>query len=254
MPDLMSPRMLAGLDRYAASNEDSLLVADPHSGPRRAERAKQTQSTSQGLGPKGIGMLRVSPWLVLVCAGCVAGCRAEGAQTGRIEPTYDRTTGRLELLKYDADGDGAIDTWSYMNGTEVVRIEIDTNRNGTLDRWEYYDATGRIEKVGSSRAQNGTPDAWAYYAEDGSVTRLELSTRRDGTIDRIEYYEQGAMIRAEEDTSGDGRVDKWEVYEGMRLASVAFDTTQSGYPDRRLIYAADGSARVEELEAPVSRP
>ena len=47
--------ILMGLDRYAASNANSVLVADPHGGPRRAERAKQTQSTSQGEALEALG-------------------------------------------------------------------------------------------------------------------------------------------------------------------------------------------------------
>ena len=192
--------------------------------------------------------------LLASIASLGGGCGIPGRETTRIEPTYDRDTGRLELLKYDANGDGNVDTWSYMNGADVVRIEIDTNQDGTLDRWEYYDAGGKIEKVGSSRVQDGKPDSWAYYGPDGSIARVELSTRRDGNIDRIEHYAQGAMVRAEEDTSQDGIVDKWEVYEGSRLQSVAFDTTRSGYPDRRLTYGPDGSARAEALGPPPAQP
>jgi hypothetical protein len=167
-------------------------------------------------------------------------CRPSRNNAARVQPTYDRA-GRLQLLKYDADGDGRIDTWSYMNGATVVRIELDTDYDSTIDRWEYYGTGEKIEKVGSSRAQDGTPDSWAYYNEDGSIARLELSIRRDGTVDRIEHYENGQIARAEQDTNGDGRVDKWEVYEGSRLASVAFDTAQRGSPDRRLVYERDGT-------------
>ena len=53
------------------------------------------------------------------------------------------------------------------------------------------------------------------------------------------------MVRAEEDTDGDGAIDKWETFDGQRLSSVAFDTAHSGKPDRRLVYGADGSARLE---------
>ena len=47
---------------------------------------------------------------LLVCiAGTITACGAP-ADRARIEPTYNRTTGRLELLKYDANGDGNVDT------------------------------------------------------------------------------------------------------------------------------------------------
>jgi hypothetical protein len=52
-------------------------------------------------------------------------------------------------------------------------------------------------------------------------------------------------VRADEDSDEDGRPDKWETYDAGRLVSVAFDTMQRGTPDRRLIYGADGSARLE---------
>ncbi len=220
-----------------------------------------TLPTSQGQSSSGyqgdaLGWFRQPlVGLLLVCVVHIgSGCGTSGGGTARIEPTYDRATGRLQLLKYDADGDGNVDTWSYMDGAKVTRIEIDTNHDALIDRWEYYGAGEKVDKVGTSRSQDGNPDSWAYYADDGSIARLELSMRREGRVDRIEYYQQGTVVRAEEDTGGDGQIDKWEVYEGQQLVSVAFDTTRSGYPDRRLVYALDGSARVEVLSPPHARP
>jgi hypothetical protein len=163
----------------------------------------------------------------------------------RIEAVYDKTTGELQLLKYDARGAGRVDTWAYMDGTRVVRIEIDSNGDGVIDRWEYYGPDQTLEKVGGSRANDGKVDTWTYFNADGSVARVEVSTKRNGQVDRTEYYEKDALVRAEEDTDGDGRPDKWETYDGTRLATVAFDTTHRGTPDRRLLYGAGGSARLE---------
>jgi hypothetical protein len=166
-----------------------------------------------------------------------------------IQPVYDTKTGRLQLLKYDSNHNGTPDTFSYMDGVRVLRIEIDSDEDGKIDRWEYYDAGQRLVKVGFSRAADGVVDAWSYARPDGSIEKLDLSSKRDGTIDRTEYYErQGAedvLVRAEEDGDADGAIDKWETYDGGRLASVAFDTTKSGKPDRRLVYNADGSVTVE---------
>jgi hypothetical protein len=164
----------------------------------------------------------------------------------KIEPVYDRATGKLQLLKYDSNGNGKFDTFSYMDGSRVVRIEIDQDENGTIDRWEYYDDTGqKLVKVGFSRAQDGKEDAWSYFGPDGAVDRIEVSTNRDGKISRVEHYAAGRMTAAEEDTDGDGHVDKWETYDGDRLAAVAFDTQRRGAPDRRLVYHADGSSQLE---------
>src|SRR5262245_55347771 len=63
---------------------------------------------------------------VLVAAIATAACHGEVGGAGeRIEPVYDKKTGKLELLKYDSNRNGVIDTWSYMNGPRVERIEID---------------------------------------------------------------------------------------------------------------------------------
>jgi hypothetical protein len=177
------------------------------------------------------------------------------APNKRIEPVYDKKTGRLQLLNYDSDGDGKIDIWSHMDGARVVLIEIDTNADGKIDRWEYYGADQKLEKVGSSRADDGKEDAWSYAAPDGSIARIEVSTKRDGKVDRVEHYERNALVGAEEDTDGDGKPDKWETYDaGGRLASVAFDTQHRGTPNRRLFYSADGSVRVESDETDAPAP
>jgi hypothetical protein len=162
-----------------------------------------------------------------------------------VEPVYDKQTGRLTLLKYDSNKNGVPDTFSYMDGTKVLRIEIDKDEDGKIDRWEYYDADQKLIKVGFSRENDGREDAWSYSAPDGSVARIEISTRRDGKVTRTEYYEKDTLVRAEEDTDEDGRIDKWDAYAIGRLASVAFDTAHRGFPDRRLLYAADGSGQVE---------
>ena len=181
----------------------------------------------------------------LLLASLSSACQRPPATTKKIEPTYNKKTGRLELLRYDSNGDGTFDTFSYMDGARIVRIEIDQNGDGKIDRWEYYGPDQKIEKVGFSRAQDGVEDAWSFFRPGGALDHIAMSTKRNRKVDRVEYYDNGALVRAEEDSDGDGRNDKWETYNEGRLASVAFDTVHRGTPDRRLIYGADGSARVE---------
>lgn len=184
--------------------------------------------------------------IVLLFALFIAGCGFP-ADRKPIEPIYDKETGRLQVLRYDSNGDGHVDTVSYMDGARVLRIEIDTDGNGTTDRWEYYDAKQQLEKVGFSSAGDGTQDAWSYARPDGSIERIDMSLARDGRVTRREHYEQDqdTVVRAEEDGDGDGVFDKWETYEGGRLASLAFDTAHRGRPDRRLVYGADGGVHLE---------
>jgi hypothetical protein len=49
---------------YGSKREFRTRCKEPYSGPRRAERAKQIQPTSQGLVPANNGISRASPWLV----------------------------------------------------------------------------------------------------------------------------------------------------------------------------------------------
>ena len=71
------------LDRYTAPNENSVPVAaigsEPYSGPRRAERARKRQSTSQGLRVSW-GIKGGSPWLV---GGSIRRWELKGAVTDR---------------------------------------------------------------------------------------------------------------------------------------------------------------------------
>jgi len=183
--------------------------------------------------------------VVLTCTPILTGCQRQSEAARRIQPVYDEKTGKLQLLKYDSNGNGTIDTWSYMDGARVVRIEIDSNEDGKIDRWEYYGPNQQLEKVGFSRSGDGREDAWSFPGPGGSTERIEISTRRDGKVTRTEHYQGARVASAEEDVDGDGKIDKWETYDGDHLASVAFDTLHRGTPDRRLTYGPDGSARLE---------
>lgn len=155
--------------------------------------------------------------------------------------TYDKATGRLKELTFDANKNGVVDTWTHMDGPRIVDTEVDQDEDGKIDRWEYYGEGGRLEKVALSRAKTGVPDVWLYPGPDGQVARAEVSVKQDGTVDRWEWYERGALVRAEEDTDRDGRVDKWETYEAGRVVTAVFDEDRDGRPDRRLSYGPDGS-------------
>src|SRR5215468_5361935 len=181
----------------------------------------------------------------MVSALLLAACGAAPTPGNKIEPLYNGKTGKLEMLKYDADGDGKFETVSYMDGARIVRIEIDRDGDGKVDRWEHYGPGQRLEKVGFSRANDGIEDAWSFFDANGAVVRIETSTRRDGKPSRFEYYTDNLLTHDEKDMDGDGRIDKWETYDGQRLESVAFDTRHRGTPDRRLVYEKNGSARLE---------
>lgn len=190
--------------------------------------------------------------MLACCALGAQGCTDNSARKN-IEPVYDATTGRLQQLRYDSDGNGSVDTVSRMDGTRVLRLEIDKDEDGKVERWEYYDPARNLEKVGFSRSNDGVEDAWSYAGPDGQVSRVEISTRRDGKVSRTEFYQGELPTSAEEDTDGNGAIDKWETYEAGRLTTVAFDSMNLGRPGRRLSYSVDGSVAVEVDRAGTGR-
>jgi hypothetical protein len=160
--------------------------------------------------------------------------------------TYDKTSGRLRELTFDANKNGKIETWTEMDGNRPVRSRIDSNEDGAIDRWEYYDETGKLSKVGFSRNGAGKPDAWAFSTPSGRIERIEVSSSSDeARVDRWEFYDvaappgpegTGPLLRVEEDTNHDGRRDKWQRYENGVVRFAEFDENADGRPDRRLTY------------------
>lgn len=184
----------------------------------------------------------------MVCPACSDSRQARVSETTR--PTYDKATGKLKELTYDANHNGKIDTWTEMDGSRPLRSRIDRDEDGRIDRWEYYDESGALTKVGFSRTQAERPDAWAFSGPDGQVARVDSSSTGDAArIDRREFYEKGVLVRSESDTNGDSRMDQWETYEAGALRTVATDNNADGRPDRRLTYGADGALiRIESIQ------
>ena len=84
------------------------------------------------------------PGLLALAAAAVAvaGCSESTAPTltaGQVTPTYRADTGRLEKLAYDRNGDGREDAWTFMDGTRLLRAELDDNFDGRVgsraDTW-----------------------------------------------------------------------------------------------------------------------
>ena len=174
--------------------------------------------------------------LIAVCAaGCSSKPKAADAKNP-FNPVYDKKTGKLTILKFDSKKDGKIDTWSYMDGTRIVRIEIDRDGDGKVDRWEYYGADQKVEKIGLSRANDGHGGRVGLPGSDGNVAKMEISTNRDGKVNRTEFYQAGVLSRVEEDTKGTGRIDKWETYRGRRVdnGGVRRPAARNAHPAPRL--------------------
>jgi hypothetical protein len=163
-------------------------------------------------------------------------------------PTYDPKTGKLTRLTADLDKDGTIDAYTYMDGTKVLRSELDADQDGKIEKWEFHGDDGKVARVAISREKNGKPDAWLYPGPDGKIARAEMSSEQDETkIDRWEWYEHEQVVRVEEDASGDGVVDKWEAHRDGAIVSLMLDEDYDGKPDRRLNYGPGG--RLTSIES-----
>jgi hypothetical protein len=203
------------------------------------------------------GVAALAALAAVTSAACADPDRERLAATTRA--SYDKTTGRLTELTFDANKNGKVDTWTEMDGSRPVRARIDADEDGRVDRWEYYDGAGKLARVGFSRAKADKPDAWAYPTPDGTrVERIDVSSTADDTrIDRREHYDTtgaiadvsgagvGQLTRLEEDTNRDGRPDKWERYEGGLVKTAEFDENGDGDPDRRLTYAGAELVSIE---------
>lgn len=176
--------------------------------------------------------MAVIPRFLIACLGALTalaacGGPAQASRSNGITPSYDHDTGRLEKITFDRNNDGKVDAWTFMNGTTIVRAEIDDNFDGLVDRWEFYAPLD----PGARRTGGERP---------GVLVRVEQATHGDGKVSRWEYYTGGVLTRAEEDSDGNGRIDKWETWNRGTLAAIALDTTGRGRPDRRLVYDTDG--------------
>jgi hypothetical protein len=216
---------------------------------------------SRARGSRARGATAAVTALAAVAALAAPACSdpARDRLAATTKASYDKTTGRLTELTFDANKNGRIDTWTEMDGSRPVRARVDDDEDGRVDRWEYYDGAGKLAKVGFSRAGGDKPDAWAYPTPDGArVERIDVSSSADDArIDRWEHYDTtasiaavsggaaGQLTRLEEDTNRDGRPDKWERYEGGLVKTAEFDENGDGAPDRRLTYAGAELVSIE---------
>lgn len=171
-------------------------------------------------------LMRQTIWLV---AAAVAACgtEPESGSSTVATPIYNQATGHLEQIVSDRDGNGRVDTRAFMEGTRLLRIEIDRDGDDRPDRTEHYTTAGDPPAALIERAE-----------EVGGPGRAVV---------RRETYVGGHLERVDEDTDADGRPDKWETYERGRLVYVDLDLTGRGTPARRLVYGADGN--IDRLEA-----
>ena len=84
--------------------------------------------THTNWAPRAAGVLSATALVVVLFAVGACAPDQERLRAERtIEAEYDLASGRLELITFDSDDNGTVDTWSHMDGNTVVRIEIDSD-------------------------------------------------------------------------------------------------------------------------------
>jgi O-antigen ligase len=86
----------------------------------------------------------------------------------RVRWETDPATG-LEVLAFDASGDGITDHWSYSRGETLVRMDRDRNQDGRIDVRSYYDGNSRITRRERDSDHDGRFDRLILYNPDGTV-------------------------------------------------------------------------------------
>jgi|TARA_B100001964_G_scaffold197837_2_gene223116 hypothetical protein len=154
----------------------------------------------------------------LAVPGCGSGAddEADADAVGLLTAGYDPETGRLQLIEYDADENGTVDTRTYMDGSVLLRVEIDNDEDGRVDRWEYYDADRNLERIGISSLGDGVVDSWLFEGANGIP-------------DRWETFTEGRMATLALDDNGDDRPDRRLSYDREgRLSTIASDPDETG--------------------------
>jgi len=175
---------------------------------------------------------------LFTAAACTRGPR------DRVSGVYAHDSRVLQRLDHDYDGDGRIDVRTYIRDGRPVRLEADGNGDSVVDRWEYYSRSGALLAIGGSTQGDGREDTWVRI--EGDRRLVDISTTRDGRVDRREVYEGETLIGAQLDTNHDGLTDRWEEFRDGALVRLLLDHEQRhGRPTRRIVYAANNTARVE---------
>ncbi len=161
---------------------------------------KGTRHTSRRLE----AFLVMGGLLVAAGSGVVAyqaygpyGVKDSQVHVARVVDSDKRTEGRIFTeLSYNAAGNGSIDRWIYLDGSRVVRLEVDEDGDEAIDRWEYYDAHEQRTEIALSFDHDGRQDTWQFYGADGQLERIEYGDVHTYEVVRIEYFQQGKLVSA----------------------------------------------------------
>jgi hypothetical protein len=130
-------------------------------------------------------------------------------EDGRVDRwEYVAPTGELVMVGGSSQHDGVEDRWAFAreeNGER--RVDVSTGRTRHIDRREFYRGSD-LTRVEEDSNEDGLPDKWETY-EGGRLRELSFdSSRTAGRPDRrLTYDASGHVTRVETDSNGDGRFE-----------------------------------------------
>ena len=162
----------------------------------------------------------------------------DGVEDANHNGVWDEHLGETNWLAADTDGDGLIDGWEAMWGTDPL------DPNSDDDGWNDYeevivygtnpndpdtDGDGRIDGIGNENGDDSDGD--------GAINAVDFDSDNDGVTDGQEDFNENGVVDAGEtdptlyDTDGDGFSDGYEVYHAASDPLNGIDSDGDGWYD-----------------------
>ncbi len=175
------------------------------------------------------------------------------------EHEYADSDRRVDLTRFDDDGDGSYDrseTYDYRSNGRIRTIGFDDDYNGIADRYVHwnYSSRGLVSRIDHDANGDGVVESREIFQYTGidRVERVihEYDRNLDGTFERdltaVYGYNQSSQIaRIEYDTDSDGSADEIEerIYDAFRrLSRVEYNLDGAIGVDRSDVIAYDGNS------------
>lgn len=179
--------------------------------------------------------------LVMTLIGLLAGCggsrgaEKDGGGLGINSNLKRARFGNLnndgmDVTPKDINQDGKPDQWDVSSQGQLVRVDRDLNFDGAVDSYSYVNGAGELLEEEMDLDLDGKIDVVAYY-RNGVLSRKELSVDFTGNISIIKYYDGGKLSRVERDTDNNNRIDVWEYYQDDVKIRTGRDISGDGTPD-----------------------
>ncbi len=111
------------------------------------------------------------------------------------------------MMRYDTNGDGAVDRTEWEAGQEARFKQLDTNNDGKLSQDELFARTPAADG-------NVLPTDRQFQRQSAYFQRLDSD--KDGSVSKTEFMAQAARNFARCDLNKDGRIDTAECRQALR--------------------------------------